>query len=80
MSERPTWPGSRWGESDRDDLGNDGYGDDEDGYVERADVRVIDLTREQVGNRDRDDRGVNSIIVMTMSWSGVNRGQGDWVD
>ena len=48
--------------------------------MERADVRVIDLTREQVGNRDRDDRGVNSIIVMTMSWSGVNRGQGDWVD
>ena len=44
--------------------------------MERADVRVIDLTREQVGNRDRDDRGVNSIIVMKMKWSGVGRGQG----
>ena len=58
-------------------------------WLEWADVRETDLTREQVGNGDRDraDRGINSvvvkncddgydgrgissIIVMTMRWSG----------
>ena len=35
---------------------------------------------DQGAGSDRDDRGVNSIIVMTMRWSGVARGQGVGVD
>ena len=43
-------------------------------WLEWADVRETDLTKEQVGDRDRDDRGVNSIIVMMMRWSGQKSG------